>query len=123
MLAAADWLHGINFKECIQLALKIKTFLVLKPEELQNPDVVNKKAEHMLLLKGLLSRFDWLNTDKYLEQKTPTEIEKLKRIFLTTYQLLAELGQIQDIVQLTCNYEEKGKIVINYDSGCFFILN
>lgn len=53
----------------------------------------------MLSLKSSLSRFDWLNTDHYLEGLNSIKADNLKRIFLIAYQLLAELNRVDNQLQ------------------------
>lgn len=92
-MATAELLHAIDINESIQIAVELNSLLTLSSEEMSSPKVVEMKNEKMISLKKKL-KFDWLNTDTYLEGKNPLEIEKLKRVFLTTHQLLTELDQV-----------------------------
>lgn len=118
LLEATELFNNIiDIKECIQLATNIKILSKPALKDSENPEFDETKSKNIKTeLLTILSKFDCLNTDKYLEGKTGSETEKLKRIFLTIYQLLAELGQIDDNSLQTDEAKQKGKIVNNTTS-------
>lgn len=111
-MAASELLKDIDIKECIQTAVELKNLLTFNPTELVLPKTVAMKNNKIVSLRSGLSKFDWLNTDHYLEGQNPIEADKLKRIFLITYQLLAELNQVDNYLQnkqINEGTKEKGK--------------
>lgn len=88
----------IDINESIQTAIELKNLLTI-PTELLLPKIVALKNNKIFSLISCLSRFDWLNTDHYLECPNSIEADNLKRIFLVTYQLLAELNHVDNQLQ------------------------
>lgn len=99
LLAASELLKNIEIKESILTAVELKNLLTLNPTELVLPKTIAMKNNKIVSLRSDLSRFDWLNTDHYLEGHNSIEADKLKRIFLITYQLLAELNRVDTRLQ------------------------
>ncbi|XP_075991256.1 uncharacterized protein LOC142986608 isoform X6 [Anticarsia gemmatalis] len=101
----------INIPQSIEIAMELKYLLALTPEDQSTPKIMEKKNNNIKYLKEILTKFDWLNTDAY-EGKTQVESEKLKSVFLATYQLLAELDKVDNLhVELK---EEKAKQIIQH---------
>lgn len=98
-MAASELLKNIDINESIQNAVELKNLLTISPTELFLPKTVAMKNKTIFSLKSSLSRFDWLNTDHYLEGLNSIEADNLKRIFLITYQLLAELNLVDNKLQ------------------------
>lgn len=84
----------IDLTESIHLATELQALLKLYSEEITNPKTIVFKTEMISGLKYVLSGIDWSDTDKYFEGKTEAEVEKLKKVFQITYQLLAELDNV-----------------------------
>lgn len=79
--------------ECVKIASDLKSLLALGKQDLLTTEQIISKNEKITVLKAILSKFDWQNSDLY-ERKEQTERDKLKHIFLTAYQLLAELDKV-----------------------------
>lgn len=90
--------------------MELKNIFALSPKEITSTSIVGRKYEKTKALKEILSKFDWQNTDLY-ERQNQIETDELKHVFLTTYQLLAELNKI--------NTDEKKEIKKGkFTSGC-----
>ncbi|KAM3969006.1 uncharacterized protein ACR2FA_003089 isoform 2-T2 [Aphomia sociella] len=97
LLATFGLICEVDLNKSIQLATELKTLLSLTPQELQNSSLIQMKNEKVSLLKTILSKFDWLDTEIHLRGRNSLETEKLKQIFLTTYQLLTELNKVESV--------------------------
>ncbi|XP_037299651.1 titin homolog isoform X5 [Manduca sexta] len=117
LMVASMLLVDIDVNESMQLAVELKSLLTLSPKELASPKVVEMKNETIASLKANLSKFDWLNTDECLKGKPLLQVEKLKRVFLTTYQLLTELNNVNQPAKTKFNeikQEEKAAELIQH---------
>lgn len=109
ILAASEILQSIDINESIQNAVDLKNLLTVSLTELFLPKTVALKNKKIYSLKNCLSKFDWLNTDHYLEDLNSIEADKLKRIFLITYQLLTELNNVDHKLQKKQTVEDTKK--------------
>ncbi|KAG6445625.1 hypothetical protein O3G_MSEX004002 [Manduca sexta] len=117
LMVASMLLVDIDVNESMQLAVELKSLLTLSPKELASPKVVEMKNESIASLKANLSKFDWLNTDECLKGKPLLQVEKLKRVFLTTYQLLTELNNVNQPAKTKFNeikQEEKAAELVQH---------
>lgn len=108
-MAASEVLKNIDIHEGLQNAVALKNLLTISSTELFLPKTVAMKNKNILSLKSNLSRFDWLNTDHYLEGLNSIAADKLKRIFLIAYQLLAELNRVDYQLQNKRTIEDTKK--------------
>lgn len=99
LLVASEILKNIDVNESIQNATELRNLLTISPNELFLQKTIHMKNIIIFSLKSSLSKFDWLNTDHYLDGLNSLEADNLKRIFLITYQLLAELNHIDNQLQ------------------------
>lgn len=126
LLATDNVLQDLDTRESIRIAEELNSLLTRNYAGFPSFEVVDKKKEKMSFLINILLKFDWLNTEKYLKGKEPFEVEKLKRVFLTTYQLLIELEKnIKNLVPSKLNeIKQEGNFcvvsIVNKQS-CFFI--
>lgn len=90
--------HLLNYPDLIKgidVAVELINLLNVKPCSQKFTKLFELQNEKKTCLKSCLSQIDWQNTDEYLERKDQTDIEMLKRVFLTVYQLLVELNPNQ----------------------------
>lgn len=102
-LSTLKFINNVNITECLVIAKEINNLLNNNNEILS--EIEEKKTEKIVLLKEMLSKFDWINSEKCLEGKNKKEEANLKNIFLQIYQLLTELDK-----EICNKVERPGKI-------------
>ncbi|XP_072930915.1 uncharacterized protein [Epargyreus clarus] len=93
ILDISELFVDIDFKKCLHVAFEITT-LMKTMDNLDKIDSVQEfKKDKIEELTSMLLKFDWLNTDYLNETRDEVVIEKMKRVFLASYQLFAELNR------------------------------